>query len=58
MTPGRLCDLMMYWILDRREATDVAITRAKVEMPPPGYSGSLRGTVWDPDAMLASYGGA
>lgn len=53
MTPGRLCDLMQYWIMNGR--TDVE--RAQFEVPPPGYRGSLRGTVWDPDAMLSGYGG-
>lgn len=25
------------------------------EVPPPGYTGSLKGTGWDPDAMLDGY---
>lgn len=55
MTPGRICDLMMHWILEGRSAADMDKTRAMIELPPPGYTGSLRGTSWDPDAMLAGY---
>lgn len=57
MTPGRICDLLYYWIMQGRDETDMQKTRAMLEMPPPGYTGSLAGTVWDPAAMLAGYGG-
>jgi hypothetical protein len=29
--------------------------RARFEVPPQGYTGSLKGTVWDPDAVLETY---
>lgn len=29
--------------------------RARLEVPPPGYTGSLKGTVWDHDEMLKGY---
>lgn len=28
---------------------------AKFEIPPPGYTGSLKGTSWDDEAVLAGY---
>lgn len=55
MTPGRLADLLFYWILNGRDDADANVVRGKLELPPPGYTGSLRGTSWDPDAMLAAY---
>lgn len=55
MTPSRLCDLLHYWILDGRSEADMNKTQGMLEMPPPGYVGSLRGTVWDHDVMVSSY---
>lgn len=57
MRPGRICDLIDYWIMEGRDEKNAMKTRAMLEMPPPGYTGSLRNTVWDTDAMLADYGG-
>jgi hypothetical protein len=45
----------MSWM---REATDPKkwdAERARFEVPPPGYTGSLEGTVWDDDAVLDTY---
>lgn len=33
------------------------VTRANLEVPPSGYTGSLRGTSWDDDEMLSGYEG-
>lgn len=54
MIPNRICDLLMHWILNQPDI-DKEATRAKLELPPPGYTGSLRGTAWDPDAILDGY---
>lgn len=29
--------------------------KSMLELPPPGYTGSLKGTEWDDSAMLAGY---
>lgn len=29
--------------------------RSQFEVPPPGYTGSLKGTGWDPDTMIDDY---
>lgn len=55
MTPGRICDLVMYWIMEGRTDNDAYKTRSMLELPPVGYKGSLRGTVWDDGAMLEGY---
>lgn len=34
-------------------AADAA--RSKFEIPPLGYTGSLRGSVWDPDVIIEGY---
>ena len=39
-----------------RDEADAHQVRAKLEVPPPGYRGSLRGTSWDDDAMLSEFG--
>lgn len=55
MTPGRIGDLLMHWILDGRSEADAFKTRSRIELPPLGYTGSLRGTVWDDSAVLDGY---
>jgi hypothetical protein len=45
----------MYWILDGRSEADAHKIRAQLEVPPPGYRGSLRGTSWDDSAMLRDF---
>lgn len=46
---------MLHWILDGREEADREKTQAMLELPPMGYTGSLAGTSWAPDQMLAGY---
>jgi hypothetical protein len=53
----------MYWLTHRplvstQEAKDSDRQRSMIEMPPPGYAGSLAGTVWDDGAVVAAYRGA
>lgn len=38
-----------------RKEEDAVKTISMFEVPPLGYTGSLKGTSWDPDAMLAGY---
>jgi hypothetical protein len=38
-----------------REEKDWFLSRAKLEVPPLGYTGSLAGTGWDQDTMLSEY---
>lgn len=45
----------MWWMREGREERDWFLTRAKLEVPPVGYTGSLRGTGWDQDTMLTEY---
>lgn len=47
--------MFMFWISEGREQREAFIARSKVEVPPPGYAGSLAGTGWDPDVMLDEY---
>lgn len=45
----------MTWIMEGAEEKKRDAVRARFEVPPPGYTGSLRGTVWDEDAVLRTY---
>lgn len=45
----------MWWIKEGREENEWVVVRAKLEVPPKGYTGSLAGTGWDPDVMLSEY---
>lgn len=55
LTPERACDLIFWWLQENCDAKEWDKVRAKLEVPPPGYTGSLAGTVWDHDEMLAGY---
>lgn len=46
---------MMFWILEGREEADAEKVRGQIDMPPVGYTGSLKGTAWDPDEMVKAY---
>lgn len=49
---------MTYWLMsDCKDQDEWEKVRAQVEMPPPNYTGTLTGTVWDPAAMAAEYAG-
>jgi len=50
-----LVDLVYYWLVEGRSEADAMKVLSKFEVPPPGYSGSLAGTSWDPDTMLDAY---
>lgn len=45
----------MFWLTEGREQTDAFVARSKLEVPPPGYTGSLAGTGWDQDVMVDEY---
>lgn len=45
----------MFWIADGREPKDAFTIRSKLEIPPPGYTGTLVGTGWDQDTMVDEY---
>lgn len=45
----------MYLILANRTEADMSKTRSMLEVPDPGYTGSLKGTSWDPDLLLEGY---
>lgn len=45
----------MWWLAEGKEQKDAFVARSKFELPPPGYTGSLAGTGWDPDVMLDEY---
>lgn len=45
----------MFWMREACDPKKWDAERAKFEIPPPGYTGDLTGTVWDPDAVLATY---
>lgn len=45
----------MFWLTEGREQKDAFVARSKLEVPPPGYAGSLAGTGWDQDVMLDEY---
>lgn len=45
----------MWWITENRTEAEIIKTKAILELPPAGFSGSLAGTEWDPDAMLADF---
>ncbi len=56
MTPGRLCDLIFYWMREGcKDENEWYKTRSQFEVPPLGYTGSLAGTGWDQDVMLDEY---
>lgn len=38
-----------------RKPADQMRVVAEFEIPPPGYTGSLKGTGWDPDEVLETY---
>lgn len=46
---------MMWWLKEGREDKEWYLVRSKLEVPPKGYTGSLRGTGWDPDTILNEY---
>lgn len=46
---------MMWWMREGRTDKEWFEFRAKLEVPPPGYTGSLKGTGWDQDTMLEEY---
>lgn len=51
---GDLCDLILFWLIEGEEDEGKAMRKkAKFEVPPKGYRGSLRGTSWDPDVLAA-----
>lgn len=55
LEPDEVCDLIFYWIADGKDEAEQMRARGKFEVPPRGYRGSLTGTVWDPDSMLADF---
>jgi hypothetical protein len=55
MTLVRVCDLVFWWIQEGLEEKEWDKVRSRLEIPPPEYTGSLKGTVWDHDAMLEGY---
>lgn len=45
----------MWWMREQRDEKEWYSFRAKLEVPPKGYTGSLKGTGWDQDVMLDEY---
>jgi hypothetical protein len=46
----------MWWSMSNHASQEKAEAwRAKFEVPPPGYNGSLEGTVWADDRMMDGY---
>jgi len=50
-----LVDLIYFWLVEGRDEADAMKTLSKFEVPPPGYAGSLAGTLWDPETMIDAY---
>lgn len=45
----------MWWLEENRDEKEWDKVRSKLEVPPPGYTGSLKGTVWDEDEIIKGY---
>lgn len=45
----------MWWMRENHDDKQWFSVRAKLEVPPKGYKGSLAGTGWDDDVILSEY---
>jgi len=50
--------LIMWWLMEGKSETEWFAYRARIEVPPRGYTGSLVGTSWDDGVILEEYGQA
>lgn len=48
----------MWWMREHRDEKEWYAFRAKLEVPPLNYKGSLKGTSWDDEVILSEYDAA
>jgi hypothetical protein len=56
LTPGELCDLIFFYLLEGKDEAQQMKARGEFEIPPRGYRGDLTGTSWDPQVMVQDFG--